>query len=459
MLALPLISHTQPHAPLAWCEGRIISAAQFLQQAEALAARLPPGTHVLNLCTDRYHFAVATAAALLRNQCSLLPSTQAPEVLRQLAELAPALCCLHDGAAHARLAALHCPALRVEAVAAAGSCDSQPWQVPQIPTGQLAALIFTSGSTGAPVPHAKRFGDLVRGVRAQAQRLQLSQRGGYAVLGTVPAQHMFGFESTVLLPLQSEGVLCAARPFFPADVAAALAPLPRPRALCTTPLHLSALLSAGLALPPLDLILCATAPLSTQLARSAEEHYAAPLWEIYGTTETGHLATRRTALEAHWQLWPDVRLSVQGQKSVAYGGHVPEPTLLADVLQPLDEQRFLLHGRSADLVNIAGKRSSLAYLSHQLNAVPGVQDGAFFLREDVRNCLEGVSRLGALAVAPGLQPAHIVAALRERIDPVFLPRPLLLVERLPRNDTGKLPQQALQALAAELAARAPGLFE
>ena len=51
-------------------------------------------------------------------------------------------------------------------------------------------------------------------------------------------------------------------------------------------------------------------------------------------------------------------------------------------------------------------------------------------------------------VAPTLEAAHIIEELRRRIDPVFLPRPLLLVPRLPRNATGKLPQEALQALAA-----------
>jgi acyl-coenzyme A synthetase/AMP-(fatty) acid ligase len=44
--------------------------------------------------------------------------------------------------------------------------------------------------------------------------------------------------------------------------------------------------------------------------------------------------------------------------------------------------------------------------------------------------------------------------LRRRIDPVFLPRPLVLVERLPRNATGKLPQQSLQALTDRLPRRA-----
>jgi acyl-coenzyme A synthetase/AMP-(fatty) acid ligase len=43
----------------------------------------------------------------------------------------------------------------------------------------------------------------------------------------------------------------------------------------------------------------------------------------------------------------------------------------------------------------------------------------------------------------------LLEQLRQRIDTIFLPRPLLLVEQLPRNATGKLPQQALQAFAAQ----------
>jgi len=43
-----------------------------------------------------------------------------------------------------------------------------------------------------------------------------------------------------------------------------------------------------------------------------------------------------------------------------------------------------------------------------------------------------------------------VRALRERIDPLFLPRPLLFVDALPRNGTGKLPRAALDALIAQI---------
>ena len=111
------------------------------------------------------------------------------------------------------------------------------------------------------------------------------------------------------------------------------------------------------------------------------------------------------------------------------------------------EDEFLLHGRTADLVNIAGKRSSFGYLNAQLNAIPGVIDGVFFLREETTGST-GTARLGAVVVAPCLSIAALTEHLRQRIDAVFLPRPLIMVERLPRNATGKLPQQALQFASA-----------
>jgi acyl-coenzyme A synthetase/AMP-(fatty) acid ligase len=120
---------------------------------------------------------------------------------------------------------------------------------------------------------------------------------------------------------------------------------------------------------------------------------------------------------------------------------------MCDVLEVTGAGCFLLHGRVADLVNIAGKRSSLAYLNHQLNSIPGVLDGAFFL-DDSRASHAGISRVAACVVAPDLDAARVLQELRRRIDPVFLPRPLLFVARLPRNTTGKLPQQALRSLAA-----------
>jgi acyl-coenzyme A synthetase/AMP-(fatty) acid ligase len=257
---------------------------------------------------------------------------------------------------------------------------------------------------------------------------------------------MYGFESTVLLALLSGNAFSAERPFYPADVAAAVKNVPRPRVLVTTPIHLRTLLASEVEFPPVDLVVSATAPLSQELARDVEEQYRTSLLEIYGSTETGQIAMRRTAETAAWRLWPGVRLSVSNDEIFAHGGHVEQLTRLCDVIEITGDEEFLLHGRTADLVNVAGKRSSFGYLNAQLNAIPGVVDGAFFLRESLTGST-GVARLGAVVVAPGLSVAALTELLRERIDPVFLPRPLLIVERLPRNATGKLPQQALQGFA------------
>ena len=403
---------------------------------------------MLNVCADRYRFTVAFAASLLAGKVSLLPPTHTPEVIGRLAAFAPDVFCLTDQE--------HCgidlPQVRYR------PSDEPPapslledWRVPELDAAQIAAIVFTSGSTGAPVPHRKTWGRLTRCVRDGAERLGLMDGRGHAVLATVPPQHMYGFESSVLAPLQAANALCAEHPFYPADVCAALACLPRPRTLISTPIHLRALLASQGELPPTDLIVSATAPLSQELAREAEQRFGAPLIEIYGSTESGQLATRRTAREREWQLWPGVCLTLDEGRAWARGGHLEQPTPMSDELEVIDAQRFLLHGRLADLVNIAGKRSSLAYLTHQLNSIEGVQDGAFFFPREPQTSAGGVMRVAAAAVAPGLDPARLTEELRKRIDPVFLPRPLLLLERLPRNSTGKLPRESLQALAAEAA--------
>ena len=211
-------------------------------------------------------------------------------------------------------------------------------------------------------------------------------------------------------------------------------------------MHLRALRSAGTGLPPVDLIISATAPLPLELALEVEAAFQTRLLEIYGSTETGQIATRRTAESAVWRLWPDVRLAIRGDGVVAEGGHVEQTTPMCDVIEITGEEQFLLHGRTADLVNVAGKRSSFGYLNAQLNAIPGVVDGAFFLRDGDTGGT-GVARVAAIAVAPTLSIAELTEQLRRRIDPVFLPRPLVLVDRLPRNATGKLPLQVLQSLA------------
>ena len=102
-------------------------------------------------------------------------------------------------------------------------------------------------------------------------------------------------------------------------------------------------------------------------------------------------------------------------------------------------------------MNIAGKRTSLASLNYHLNSITGVRDGVFVMPEQEDGA---VTRLVAFVVAPGLARETVMNALRQSIDVAFLPRPLVFVEALPRNDTGKLPRQALSQFITQNAVKA-----
>ena len=444
----PLVGVRDLASTLAWHEGAPISAAQFIAEAQAFAQCLPTRGRPVNLCQDRYRYALGLAAALLRGQTSLMPPNALPATLRALPGGADEPYALIDepGLDSGGLATI--VVRRPQGVAPAS-------EVPCIDAGFEAVHLLTSGSTGVPRAHPKRWGALVDCMRSGGERLAdscgLASLAGLNIVATVPAQHSYGFESSVLVALHCGAAFDAARPFYPADIAAALARLPRPRALVTTPFHLKALLLAGVPLPPVDLVLSATAPLSPQLAAQAEAAMGARLIEIYGCTEAGQVATRRTTAGDTWTPYDGLRVwreadpaSEADERFMVDGGHVLEPTPLADVLVLEGGGRFRLLGRANDLIHVAGKRSSLAHLNFQLNRIDGVDDGAFWLPDEVA---DGVVRPLAFVVAPRLEAAQIVRALRQQLEPAFVPRRVVHVDALPREATGKLTAQALQRFA------------
>ena len=424
MADLPLAAGFSADDPIGWRDGEPLALRRMLAAAQGLAGHLPRAGHCINLCEDRLNFIVGFAAALQARCTTLLPHSRAPATIAALKDAHPDAAVLAD-----ETDALAAPASPAHA------------EIPAIPADLRAVVLYTSGSTGAPQPHAKTWGSLVRAAQAALQRLPVER--GSTLLGAVPAQHMWGFEMTVMLPLQAGCAVDAGCPLLPADIAAALARLPVPRWLVATPLHLQACLAAGQHMPAFAGVLCATATLSPELALAVEQACGGALWEIYGSTETGAMATRQPSRETRFRTMQGVTLQAQTGQTLARGGQLDAPVALGDLIELHDDTTFTLRGRTSDLLKIAGKRGSLAALNAELSRVPGVLDCAFWLRD-----APGEQRVAAFAVAPGLTSARIIGQLRKRVDPVFLPRPLLLVDVLPRNRAGKLSQESVRELAA-----------
>ncbi len=421
-----------PDRPLAWRAGQSVDLATFIAHVHGLAQQLPEGSHAVNLCEDRYRFMVAFYACALRGQVSLLPSSRAPAVVGEVQARYLDTYCLGD--LTLELAPPRYWQLPAELPQAQGP-------IPQLADDALVAIGFTSGSTGSPQPNPKTWGSFLTSTRQDLVALQSLWAHTDAVphvVATVPPQHMYGMELSVLLPMVTTLAVHAGRPFFPDDVARALADILAPRVLVTTPVHLRALVESGVALPPLAGIL------APEIAAAAEARFGGEVREMFGSTETCVFAVRRTALEAAWTPLPGVRLETQVAGTLVHAPHLAAPVLLADMMDVADDGRFQVRGRQADLLEIAGKRASLADLTRRLLVIPGVIDGTIVQLAPEPG--QAVGRIAALVVAPTLDEAQVLAALRVSVDPVFLPRRLRKVAALPRNETGKLPRDVVLGL-------------
>ena len=436
-MTFPLIAHLDGSDPFAYYQGRLVTAKQYLDDVYALANVLPFGKLVLNLCSNRYRFLVGFGASIVSKAASLLPSSITSETLNQLRAFDPDYYVIADHESSI------IPAAYIDPSDLIGCSARKAFIVPDIDESQVIAYVFTSGSTGVPIPHEKLWGSLAKNVHMALKALEITP--GTSVVGTTPSQHMFGFESNVLLCLQGKAILYDDKPFFPADIAQALEAISSPRIFVTTPYHLEILLDSEVQLPHIDRVLCATAPLSKDLAQRAESTLDSELSEIFGSTETGQIATRRTSQTDEFTLLGDIKISKHSEGFTASGGHLLAPVTLTDMVEISGQGSFRLIGRSKDMVNIAGKRTSLGYLNSILKHIPGVIDGVFFLPTQASPLHQ---RLALVYTSAYLTPPALNKELRRFIDPVFLPRPMLRVDEIPRNPTGKVLQRNLDDFIA-----------
>lgn len=411
-------------------KGQAINRSEFLAQVLALSKQLPDHRYVINLCEDRYHFMVGFMAGLIKGQVNILPPNRVGVTIARLKQSYSDIYALVDvPGSVSGLEQFQIADLKI---------TGNESEIPTISANQDAVIIFTSGSTGTPVAHVKSWQSLVKGAQTLAKQF-FSDATDTLIVGTIPAQHMFGLETTIMLPLQSGVAVHSGRPFFPQDLREVLQETNMRKWLMTTPLHLRTFVSEEISLPMLNGTISATMPLPVNLAKSAEKLSGKAVYEIYGCTETGIIAFRHTTENQEWQTFFGIRLFQEHHRNWVVGAHISEKTELPDQIEIKSDSEFILMGRSESMIKIAGKRASLEGLNFEINQIPGVCDSVFWLPE-------GEERLVAFAVVADTNKEKIIAELRNRIDPVFMPRPLYIVETLPRNENGKITKESIADL-------------
>jgi acyl-coenzyme A synthetase/AMP-(fatty) acid ligase len=420
---------------------------QIHQASMTFASALDDATAVCNLCSSRAAFLVTGLAALRKNVLIILPPSGGnADLAGVLRSTRKPLIVVDDPRAIQ-------PAWRDAAAAAV----CQPTREPQAATDealawqpawqQTSVLLYTSGSTGTPEPQPKTMRQLGTGALVLGARLAQDIDGGLAavqrIVCSVPPQHMFGLEASVMLSLVHGIPVLDRRPLLPADVQQAFAESP-PAAWIATPLHLRSLVQMDLTVQNCSVVIASTMPLVQTLAQQAEDRVHAPVLEIYGSTETGVVAMRRSARDVDWLAVRDVRIEPVEDGALAFGSHFASPAKLLDQVEPAPNGRFSLLGRQADLIKIAGRRASLAGLNLLLHELPGLDDGVFYMPASG----SPTERLVLIYAGAPIDRPAAEQWLRSRLDPAFMPRTIIHVDRLPRSDSGKLPRQALDQLYA-----------
>ena len=205
-----LFETLSPGVPVAFWKGAYIYPEQFQHHVYEIAGALPDKKYAVNLCEDRYLFLVSFAACLLKSQISLLPPSCAEKEIERLLNLYAEAYCIVDNKTDVDRPGQFAVQL--------GDIKNVARHRYDFDSEAVATIMFTSGSTGAPKSHQKCWKDLVASSLKLKQGLDIEKSGFDTIIATVPPQHMYGFEMSILYPLVNRACIHAGRPFFPLDI-------------------------------------------------------------------------------------------------------------------------------------------------------------------------------------------------------------------------------------------------
>ncbi|MFC4157831.1 AMP-binding protein [Chitinimonas lacunae] len=439
LLAQPrLDAHT-----VAWRNGRPLPFPEFAAQAAAWYALFAaePALRFALYLDDSAQFAAALFGAWHAGKTVYLPGDAKPATLRRLA-------------------------LEVDGFAGDLPAEFEPLQTPDpapapswgaLDERRAALIVFTSGSNGEPASIPKRLSQLAREVESLEAQFG-APLGDAVVHGTVSHQHIYGLLFRVLWPL------CAGRAFnarvltFPEEIATALAR--GPAVLIASPAHLKRLPDNpgwAEAAAQLRAIFSSGGPLSAEASAHVEKLLGLAPTEVYGSSETGGIASRRRqqGRDAPWQPLPGVALRVDPATRLLYvrSPHLPDNVWIdtADRAR-IDGAGLVLEGRADRIVKIDDKRISLTALEKTLSASPLLQDARLIMLEGGRPALAVV----AVPSEAGWELFHgegkralnqaLRALLIDSIEARVLPRRWRYVWSMPVNSQGKTTQAMLSAL-------------
>ena len=415
---------------------------QVHEASIVLARRIRGASAVCNLCSSRLAFLITLLATLRNGSLMVLPPSGSDADIAAVLNAQPDTIVVGDARAGRRPGVRRrAPAGRSTSLAGPSGSLARPAPAssPGSPRGTRSPSCCTRRAPPATRSRSRRrcchlaTGALLLGARL-AKEIEGGLGGVDHLVCSVPAQHMFGLECSVMLPLVHGTPVLDRRPLLPADVAAAFDEV-RARRLDRDADALAQPGPVGRGLARVR-VRHRLDDAARPRARPAEPSSCSPR-RCWRSTDRRKPAPWRCAApraRRAGRRWTACSLDPVEGATLGRGAHFASPVQLLDEIVVEANGSFTLLGRQADLIKIAGRRASLAGLNLLLQDLPGLGDGVFYLPA-TGNPTE---RLCLIYSGPPLERAAIRRWLRARLDPVFLPRDFIRLERMPRSETGKL---------------------
>lgn len=299
--------------------------------------------------------------------------------------------------------------------------------------------IFTGGSTGTPQVWAKTGENILSEGFFLARHFGVTEED--CIMATIPPYHIYGLLFSVVLPLISAATVVGETPSFPNEITQ-VAEERKVTILASVPAHYRALREIKKDMS-LRLAFSSAGMLDAADNEAFCRRCKAGVVEVYGSTETGGIATRNRHLgEEFFSPFPTINWKILEGRLAVHSPYI-SPDL------PVDEDGFFttndrvevkgingffLKGRADTVTKVGGKRVDLEEIRSLIKNFPGVIDCAVVALPESGG---REHQIGALVEGDRLDMEKIRKTLVDSLEPYALPRQLKKVERIPMQKNGK----------------------
>jgi acyl-coenzyme A synthetase/AMP-(fatty) acid ligase len=308
--------------------------------------------------------------------------------------------------------------------------------------------LFTGGSTGKPRVWSKSPRNLFAEAFYLNEKFSLSDQDIF--VATVPPYHIYGLLFSVLVPFVAHARVLPDIYTFPQEIIS-ITKKHKASVLVSVPIHYRALKVDNLLLPSLKIAFSSSGALDRSDGLHFYKKTGLGITEIYGSTETGGIASR--SISEHTDSWKpfDVvswkltgsRLSVKSDFTSPEMERDPDgfcPT--GDEASEDKENRFVLLGRADGIVKVAGKRVDLLDVQNKIKTLPTVSDAVVVAFPTDK----GRESVIAAAIACDLTETHLKKLLMDMLEPYAVPRRVKIVSSIARTATGKIDRRRIEKI-------------